>query len=156
MRTFKFLKNLPMIALFLFVVLALASPLIAQTAGKYYRTESRNTRYTGDLYIGAEVGRAFSAVSLTSPTVTFSVDGMNLITLNSDANQTAAYPTGGELGQVITIVTGSGSNTIRFDDGAKTNVGSNLTVTEGQGDVVTFLCTDAAGDVWVKINGSDN
>ncbi len=87
-------------------------------------------------------------VSLTSPTVTFSAAGKSRILLNSDANQTGFHPTGGVLGQEIVIFAGSGSNTMRFDDGTSMTLGGNLTMTEGQVDRIWLRCTSADGDEW--------
>lgn len=149
-------KNL--FLLFLIVaVLAVPVGLFAQTAGKYYRTVNQNTRYTADLYLSntTEVGHGMTSIALTSPTVTFSAENAHAITLTSNADLTGVYPIDGEVGQELLIMTGAGANTIRLDDGSKTNVGSNLTLTEGQGDVVKLLCITAP-DVWVKTSGSDN
>jgi hypothetical protein len=113
---------------------------------------------TGGLTIPSnkELVLTASSVALTSPTVTFSADAKTYITLTSDANQTGIYPTGGSVGQVIFIISGSGSNTMRFDDGAKTHVGSNVTLTEGQYDTLCLICIDPAGDVWSRFPDSDN
>ena len=94
-------------------------------------------------------------VSLTSPTTTFSVNGLSNITLNSDADITGVLPTGAVVGQMITLITGSGSNTMRFDDGTSVTCGGNITLTEGQGDVMTLLCTTAP-NAWVRISNVDN
>ena len=94
-------------------------------------------------------------VSLTSPTATFSVNGLSNITLNSDADITGVLPTGAVVGQMITLITGSGSNTMRFDDGTSVTCGGNITLTEGQGDVMTLLCTTAP-NAWVRISNVDN
>ena len=96
-----------------------------------------------------ELNLTGSAVSLTSPTVTMSAANRNLIVLNSDANQTGHVVTGGTLNQVLLIRMGAGSNTARFDDdGTSMALGGNLTLTEGQGDVLGLLCTSADGDEW--------
>ena len=97
-----------------------------------------------------------TAASLTSPTVAFSVTGAYRVKLNSDGNQTGHYPTGGALNQVIQIESGTGSNTMRFDDGTSMAIGANITLTEGQYDVLTLLCISADGDDWVAISAHDN
>jgi hypothetical protein len=98
-----------------------------------------------------------SAVSLTSPTVAISATGKRLIVLNSDANQTAHTLTGGTQYQVVTILSGTGSNTMQFDDGATMILGANKTLTEGEGDTLTVLCTNAGGTIWSLVaDGSGN
>lgn len=90
-----------------------------------------------------------SAVALVSPAVTFSAAGKGLITLTADADLTGIYPTGGVVGQVIVIVPGAGANTMRFDNGAKTVLGANITLTEGNAyEGIALRCTSSAGDVW--------
>lgn len=79
----------------------------------------------------------------------------DLIVLTSDANTTATV-IGGALNQVVTIITGDGSNTITFNDGANMVLGSNVTMTEGDGDVLTLMCTTADGDKWVRLSSADN
>lgn len=96
-----------------------------------------------------------SSVSLTSPTTTFSITGKNYITLTSDANQTGVRPTGGTTGQVVTIRSGSGSNTMRFDDNATTlSLGGNITLTEGQDDVLSLVVTGSG--TYARLFSSDN
>ena len=94
-------------------------------------------------------------VSLTSPTATFSVNGLSNITLNSDANMTALLPTGAVSGQMITLIAGAGSNTMQFDDGTSVTCGGNIVLTEGQGDVLTLLCTTAP-NAWIRLSSVDN
>lgn len=98
-----------------------------------------------------------SAASLTSPTTTWAVSNDDcLITLNSDANQTGIYPTGGTLRQVLIIKSGSGSNTMRFDDATSMSLGSNITLTEAQNDVLTLMCVSSDGDEWIRLSNADN
>ena len=99
--------------------------------------------------------RASREVEITSNTLAV-MPTDDLIVLTSDANVTGVTLTGGALNQVVTIITGDGSNTIRFDDGADMVVGSNMTLTEGQGDVLTLMCTSADGDEWVRLSNADN
>lgn len=103
-----------------------------------------------------EVILTAGAVSLTSPTVTFSADGLGYIVLNSDANQTGVNPIGGFAGQVIVVVGGAGSNTMQFDDNGTTlSLGGNIVVTEGTGDALTLLCVTAPGN-WTRIAEAQN
>lgn len=123
--------------------------------------ENLSTTGTVSLGTGATVAAGplaltSAAVSLTSPTVTFSAANRTLVTLSSDANQTGVRPTGGTLGQVLIIKTGAGSNTMRFDDGTSMTVGSNRTITEGHIDILTLLCTSADGDEWALVAFGDN
>ena len=96
------------------------------------------------------------AVSLTSPTVTFSADGLSYITLNSDANQTGVNPVGGVAGQTIIVVAGAGSNTMQFDDNSTTlSLGGNIVLTEGTGDNLSLLCVTAP-NVWTRTSEAQN
>lgn len=101
-------------------------------------------------------------VSLTSPTVTFAAANKNIITLTSDANQTGIHPTGGTTGQIIYIVSGTGSNTMRFDDDATSMcIGGNITLTEAQNDVLALRCVTAPASttgygIWQRWFSSDN
>ena len=93
-----------------------------------------------------------STVSLTSPTVTFSAKNLGMIVLKPNASLTGIYPTGGTLGQVITILSyPSGSYTMRFDDGTSMSLGgSNITLTESSDDCLSLVCTstDTDGNEW--------
>lgn len=99
-----------------------------------------------------------TAASLTSPGVTFAVtSATDLISLTSDANQTAIVLTGGSLNQIVMIVSGAGSNTMQFDDNATSMViGGNITLTEGQNDVLTLRCLDTEGVSWARVSNGDN
>lgn len=98
-----------------------------------------------------------SSVDLTSPTVTFSATNKFRVVLSSDENQTGIYPTGGAINQVLVIESyGTGSNTMRFDDGTSMTLGGNITLTEAQGDVLTLLCTSSDGDEWRRLSNADN
>jgi len=97
-----------------------------------------------------------TAVSLTSPTVTFSAAGKQLITLNSDENQTAIVLTGGTMNQIVTIRSGAGSNTMQFDDGTSMTIGGNIVLTEAQNDYLTLQCIGVNGDTWAAVSAHDN
>lgn len=137
--------------------IAWMSGVSAQTEGKYHRQEQSNVVFRQDVFLRGELGYRAEAVSLTSPTTTFSVEDGYLFVLNSDANQTGIRPTGGELYQEIKILAGAGTNTMRFDDGTSMTTGANKTLTEGQGDTLGLLCVSADGDEWTLISdGSGN
>ena len=97
-----------------------------------------------------------TAVEITSPAVTFSVANAKRITLTSDQNVTGVTCTGGTTNQIVHIVSGAGSNTIRFDDAATMIIGAHTTLTEGQSDVLTLLCTSGAGNTFVALSAHDN
>lgn len=105
-----------------------------------------------------------TAVSLTSPTVTFDATNKRFISLTSDANLTGIHPVNGTTGQVISIVSGAGSNTMRFDDDATSmTIGGNVTLTEAQNDVLALVCIAAptAGETngygkWAALYAHDN
>lgn len=145
------------LALFAVVVVALTSAAIfAQTAGKYYsHVFDGNALFNGEVHVnGDEVWGSSSSVALTSPTVTWAVpSNARLVSLTADANLTGIYPTGGSTGQVITVISGAGSNTMRFDDGANTILGANVTLTEGQSDILTLYNN---GSAWVGVSAHDN
>lgn len=130
----------------------------AQTAGKYYRTQSTNTRFTGDVYMtaGAEQAFDFSDAAVTTATTTINVNGKHGILLTTDANVTGLSLVGGELDQVVVIRSGAGTHTMRFDDGASQSLGADVTLTEGQNDVLALQCLNAEGDEWYRLWNSDN
>lgn len=118
-------------------------------------TISGATDFTGQLTVSSRFILTEDAVSLTSPTTTISLVGRGYIELNSDANVTGVTFTNGSVGQVVIIVTGAGSNTIRFDDnGVDLALGGNITLTEGQADSLTIICT--ATDKYAAIAAHDN
>ena len=96
------------------------------------------------------------AVSVSSPTVTFSAANRRYVTLNSDANTTGWNVSGGTVGQVLTIISGSGSNTMQFDDATSMVIGANITLTETQSDVLTIICIGGDGTVWAGLSAHDN
>jgi hypothetical protein len=102
------------------------------------------------------IGTIALAASLTSPTVTFNAGNASVATLNSDANATGIYPTNGKVWQTVLIKSGAGSNTMRFDDGTSMTLGGNITLTEGQNDILTLVCTSADGDEWAAVSAHDN
>lgn len=118
-------------------------------------TFSSTVDITGVMTRGGEVLTA-SAVSLTSPTVTFDATGKGYVILQSDANLTGVHPTTGTLGQVLLIRSGAGNNTVRFDDGTSMSIGANVTLTEGQNDVLGLVCTSPDGDEWAAWCAHDN
>jgi hypothetical protein len=118
-------------------------------------TMSGATTLSGVVTLSGTVVNPFDAVSLTSPTTSFSATGKSFVTLNSDANITGITMTDGTTGQVVTIVSGAGSNTMRWDDNTSTlSLGANITLTEGQQDALTLVCT---GDrTWTALSAHDN
>lgn len=104
-------------------------------------------------------------VSVTTPTVAFAVPtaGANYLVLNTDTNQTGCYLTGTGVaaGTIIRLTAGAGSNTIRFDDNGTTlALGGNITLTEGQDDFLTLICTTVQGSnsrpCFARVSSSDN
>jgi len=134
-----------------FGVLALAATLTAAT----YSTSNYREQSGAWVKGGVEVWSATN-VELTSPSTTLDVGSYSFVELNSDQNVTGFYPTGGRLGQIIRFRSGSGSNTVRFDDGTSMTIGANYTLTEGQGDFITLQCVSADGDEWTEVSSADN
>lgn len=140
-------------------------------AGTYYVAPSVTPEIAGDMTVGGDLTstgiiradgglsltRSARAVEITSPSMTFAVLATDdLIILSSDHNTTGTVPTGGKPYQVITLLSGAGTNTMRFDDGTSTTIGANITMTEGQGDVLTLMCVGEEGDEWVRLFNADN
>ncbi len=97
-----------------------------------------------------------SSVSLTSPAKVIDCSGAALVVVTTDENQTGVTLSGGTLYQKVTLLAGSGSNTLRFDDGTSTVCGTDTTLTEGQGDNYTWICIDPIyGTIWARYN-NDN
>ena len=121
----------------LFILLGVAGIAFAQMANSNYRGNG------GLLWvIGAELQHPAQTVALTSPTVTIPVNDKSHITVTTDANQTGATLTGGQTGQIVYLVTGAGSNTLRLDDNGTTlALGADKTITEGEGDALVLICT---------------
>lgn len=118
---------------------------------------SAQTTATKSLVLQSSFVNLPTDTALTSPTVAFSVAGKSVVTLNSDANQTGFYPTGGVTGQIVHIVSGAGENTIQFDDNGTTlALGGNIVLTEDQADCLTLLCTSADPQQWTAIGAHDN
>ena len=118
-----------------------------------WRSDGRNLTLTakGSINIPGtgRVVETAASVALTSPTVTFNALNRRFITLTANANLTGVRPTGGKLGQIITIISGAGSNTMRLDDDTSMSLGgNNVTLTEGSDDCITLRCMSAAGDEW--------
>jgi hypothetical protein len=91
------------------------------------------------------MGFPHKAVSLTSPIKTINASGLKtftVVTVQVDANLTGALVNHATTGTVLILISGSGSNTLRYDDAAGTmDLGGNITLTEGQGDVLCIECT---------------
>lgn len=111
---------------------------------------------TGGVHYGAGSKQVYvaAAVLLTSPTTTFSVAGLSRVTLTASTNTTTIVPTDGVAGQEIVIISGAGSNTMRFDDGTDMQIGGNVTLTEGQNDVLALRSLD--GTTWIGLSAHDN
>jgi hypothetical protein len=137
----------------------------------YWRIEQSNTKFNQKIAVletaylsdvetsstlTTRAARVMTAhdIEITSPALTFNVNGKQFINLSSDQNITGVHPLGGVVNQVIYVAAGrSGSNTMRFDDGTSTALGANMTLTEGQDDVLGLICrvapaaTNGAG-IW--------
>lgn len=126
----------------------LFTSIYAQSSVKYYHDELSNMRFHGDnVYQGQAVVKEWS-VTLTSPTTTFSVAGMQDIALTDSAAQTGVRPIGGEDNQIINIRM-VGTNTARFDAGTSVPLDANLTLTPK--DTVSFKCVAGThGTQWVR------
>ena len=134
-------------------IVVIASLVAFSFVGNAHAQYAKSQRSNFQLQKGLFLSNA--DVALSTDTL-INVSGKNLVTVTATGNITGVRPVGGALGQVVVIKTGAGANTLRIDDGSYTNVGSNLTLTEGQGDVVTLLCTDATNQYWMKLSNSDN
>lgn len=109
-----------------------------------------------DITIADRMILTATAIEITSGATTMSVADATLVTLSSPINMTGFIPSGGALGQVLILKAGAGGNTIRLDDGTSMTLGGNITLTEGQGDVIGLLCTSADGDEWIRLFNVDN
>ena len=109
-----------------------------------------------DITIADRMILTATAIEITSGATTMSVAEATLVTLSSPINMTGFIPSGGALGQVLILKAGAGGNTIRLDDGTSMTLGGNITLTEGQGDVIGLLCTSADGDEWIRLFNVDN
>lgn len=109
-----------------------------------------------DITIADRMILTATAIEITSGATTMSVADATLVTLSSPINMTGFIPSGGALGQVLILKAGAGNNTIRLDDGTSMTLGGNITLTEGQGDVIGLLCTSADGDEWIRLFNVDN
>lgn len=165
------MKNRIGFSTILAVVLIVAAiySLSAQAAAIYQHVNQSNERFlqtvqidgattqTGALILTGPEVSTFADVSITSPTKTFSAAGRRTVSLTTDANMTGWSVTGGTKGQRLTVISGSGSNTIRFDDNGSTMaLGGNITLTEGQDDVLDLVCTNSDGLHWACIGTHDN
>lgn len=109
-----------------------------------------------DITIADRMILTATAIEITSGATTMSVADATLVTLSSPINMTGFIPSGGALGQVLILMAGAGNNTIRLDDGTSMTLGGNITLTEGQGDVIGLLCTSEDGDEWIRLFNVDN
>jgi hypothetical protein len=96
-----------------------------------------------------------TAVEITSPSQTFSAAGTSFVVLTADENTTGITITGGALWQRLLILSGAGSNTMRFDDATSMSLGADKTLTEAQNDLMELLCLTPDGDEWGLINDAD-
>lgn len=111
--------------------------------------------FNSTLNIDHSVIHTMDTEEITSPTLTIDVSGLSFVILNSDENITGVTLVNGVVGQIVLFITGSGSNTIRFDDdGINMALGANITLTEGQSDSLT-LVNNATGD-WAAVAAKDN
>lgn len=144
--------------------LAAFAPAANAQSDRYFRGETSNRKFTGDVSIARGLFLPAVDIAITSGSATFNVATSNrttaqiapVINLTVSNNTTAARPIGGELNQVIIIRSGAGSNTIRFDDGTSMTLGGNVTLTEAQGDVLALRCMSADGDEWERLFSADN
>ena len=162
-RMQKALLGFALMAVLFGVALAYVSPAVkygwSATGGRDFQTTAGASVFTVESY-GAVQGKALvqteSSASLVSPAVTFSAAGKGLIVLTANANLTGVYPTGGKKGQIITIRSGAGANTMRFDNGTSMSLGNDITLTEGENDYLTLQCTNDDGDEWAAVSAHDN
>jgi hypothetical protein len=100
------------------------------------------SNFAGAMTLGAPgITYTAAAVSLTSPSVAVDLASKSVITLNSDANQTGITLSNGVVGNFYTFIMGAGSNTVRFDDdGLNMALGGNITLTEGEADILVLYC----------------
>lgn len=96
----------------------------------------------------------FDAVSLTSPTSTFTATTKKNVTLTTDAAITTITITSAVIGQEIIIHGTSDSNTAHFDDASSFTLNGDMTL--GIGDTLSLICTNAAGDEWRELGRSNN
>ena len=92
---------------------------------------------------GVVVIPTINAVTVTSPTTTFSATGQYLVALNASASITNVRPTGGVTGQYLEIYAGAtNANTMTFVDNVSTmSLGSNRVLTGQNYSFIGLLCT---------------
>lgn len=117
----------------------------------------------GPIFQSTEYTATSAAVTLTSPTVTFSAATRGYVILNDSASQTGVRPIGGTPGQVLIIKSAAtNTNTMRFDDSTSMSLGGNITLTGQQDDVLALICvsagvqTNGSGNVWARLYSADN
>lgn len=146
--------------LFLAVTAMYAWPLTTQ----YWKIVRGNTQFINDLGVASTGTVQFdgiikvataTAATLTSPAVQFTALGVNEISLTADANLTGINVIGGVVGQIVTVRSGAGANTLQFDDATSMIAGANRVLTEGQNDYLDIECITAP-DIWAVRNFQDN
>lgn len=114
------------------------------------------TSFSGSVTIGRQLYNTTSTFEITSPSRVLNLSGLNShVTLTSDENITGASISGGSAGCIYIIKTGAGSNTVRFDDNGTTlGLGGNITVTEGEDDIIGIIVTGT--NTYARIFSADN
>lgn len=141
------------------LVLVIGAFFGVNAATSKYRGEAYTSpyRFTSRLEIAGLVNVA-EAETLRVGNLTINVSSASsIIVLNSNANITGVTLVGGVENQIVELVTGTGANTIRLDDnGASLALGANITLTEGQYDVLTVRCYDEDNQFWRAVSAHDN
>jgi hypothetical protein len=150
-----------LIALAVIGLILICAIAAAQIANSNYRAQGGLNWVIGGTLTrsgtGYDLVSSRATVAMANPVFTFSVANKGFITLTTDTNCTGVCPTGGIVGQRIQIVSGAGANTMRVDDSASSmTIGGNITLTEGQSDVLVLECTDVDGDEWTCVFNHDN
>jgi hypothetical protein len=134
----------------------------AQTTNSNYGAQGGQNWVVGGVLTRSGTGydliSARADVTVTTATATFSAAGKGYITLRAYSALTEVAPTGGTLGQRIEVLSydESSSNTMRFDDKTGIELGSDITLTPGQNDILCLECTNAAGTTWIAVYEHQN
>lgn len=121
-------------------------------------TTSTGSANAGFIAVAANV----ALTTASAATAQFSATGQYYISLSTNANVTGVRPTNGTTGQqlIIRSANGQGTNTMRFDDNASTvSLGGNITLTEGNNDVLALVCTTGGTGTrsqWARLYSSAN